>query len=187
MSFIASRQTADCLPARRVSSLQCSPLSQRRLFPKVWTLTLPSNHNTEQKNTHTKKAHQLFPPPAPPPSLPSCSLLDAVMLDVCYLQISILQLSRLWSWRHWVASVLHDFYVWLLLTRGKLLTQSAISSLYLLPWFFFKPSVLRRDSGLNLRGIEPSDLRAVWSKNIRTVVLNPNQLSDLKSDGAIVL
>jgi len=61
MPFVESRQTADCLPARRVSSLQCSPLSQWRLFPKVWTLILPSNHDTEQKNTHTKSTPTLHP------------------------------------------------------------------------------------------------------------------------------
>jgi hypothetical protein len=135
-SLQADKQLTACQPGEsRVSSALHSPNDDS--FQKSELLTFPSNHNTEQKNTHTPKAHQLFPPPAPPPSLPSCSLLDAVMLDVCYLQISILQLLRLWSWRHWVASILHDFYVWLLLTRGKILTQSAISSLYLLPWFFF--------------------------------------------------
>jgi hypothetical protein len=141
-------KTTDCLPVRRVSSLQCSPLLQRRLFPKVWTLTLPSNHNNEQKNTHTKSTPTLSPSCSSsfPPLLLSSRRCHAVC--VLYLQISILQLLRLWSWRQRVASILQDFYVWLLLTRGKLLTQSAISSLYLLPWFFKK--TLGSSSGLRI-------------------------------------
>ncbi len=176
-SLQADKQLTACQPGEsQVSSALHSPNDDSFQKSELWPFL---QITTPNKKTHTPKAHQLFPPPPAPPSLPSCSLLDAVMLDVCYLQISILQLLRPWSWSHRVASILHDFYVWLLLTRGKLWTQSAISSLYLLPWFFLK--TLGSSSGLRIEFARDRTVRSPRSVKKKHPHRRPESKSIIRS------